>query len=816
MQQQRKLDWLIRFCATCVGMSVLQGTVCCADTQNQWITNWIKKQCVNCHNEDEPNGELILSNIDLNFSTEETVQRWIRIHDRVRSGEMPPPEAAQPSLQQREQFTELVSDRISTYESGRNEVVLRRLNQAEYENSIRDLFGVNVRLKEHLPKDNSIAGFDNVGEGLAVSAEAIQSYLQAANVAIDAILGTPQPPTKIRHVTNLLDQKTHDGKPQLDNQIGKMFRRTDEGLVIFQSGYCPTNLVNFARLRAPAGTYRGTMRIRAIQSENPVILRIYGGDTIVGRREKHLVGFFEALPNKWTTIEFTDELVESGGTFQPKCYGTRDTRKDADTYPEPGIEIAEITIEGPIDPWPPASRQELLGDINPEMANREELLAIFERLLPKAYRRPVSSTEIQQVLSLPFAQLESGRSFIEALRTGLTSVLCSPAFLFLDEPTATITSTGPQTISKTADQSITEDRHITPIALASRLSYFLWSSSPDSELMRLAVSGELSKRSILTSQVKRMLQDDRSKALTENFAGQWLGLRNIDFTSPDAELYPEFDELLRQSMIDETTMYFQHMLEEDRNLNECIDSDYTFLNQRLAEHYGIDGVRGLDVRKVKLSKESVRGGFLTQGSILKVTANGSNTSPVTRGAWVLERFLDRPTPPPPSGVAAVEPDIRGAVTVRQQLDLHRTDPSCSSCHQWIDPPGFALENFDPIGGWRDRYRTLGEGERPSFPQDPHTFAWIRYRYGLSVDASGTTESGDRFDDIRSFKKLLLENEETITRSVTKQILTYSLGRKLSFSDREDIESITKETLANGNGLQTLIENIVLSDLFRKP
>ena len=558
------------------------------------------------------------------------------------------------------------------------------------------------------------------------------------------------------------------------------------------------------------------MRIRAIQSENPVILRIYGGDTIVGRREKHLVGFFEALPDKWTTIEFTDELVESGGTFQPKCYGTRDTRKDADTYPEPGIEIAEITIEGPIDPWPPASRQELLGDINPEMANREELLAIFERLLPKAYRRPVSSTEIQQVLSLPFAQLESGRSFIEALRTGLTSVLCSPAFLFLDEPTATITSTGPRTISKNADQSITEDRHITPIALASRLSYFLWSSSPDSELMRLAVSGELSKRSILTSQVKRMLQDDRSKALTENFAGQWLGLRNIDFTSPDAELYPEFDELLRQSMIDETTMYFQHMLEEDRNLNECIDSDYTFLNQRLAEHYGIDGVRGLDVRKVKLSKESVRGGFLTQGSILKVTANGSNTSPVTRGAWVLERFLDRPTPPPPSGVAAVEPDIRGAVTVRQQLDLHRTDPSCSSCHQWIDPPGFALENFDPIGGWRDRYRTLGEGERPSFPQDPHTFAWIRYRYGLSVDASGTTESGDRFDDIRSFKKLLLENEETITRSVTKQILTYSLGRKLSFSDREDIESITKETLANGNGLQTLIENIVLSDLFRKP
>lgn len=816
MQQQSKLSWFVRSCAMCVGISILQGKVALADTNDQWLSNWIENQCVSCHNADEPNGDLILSSIRTDLSTTETLQRWIRIHDRVHSGEMPPADATQPSEQERERFTRLVSERIINSESDHNEVVLRRLNQSEYENSIRDIFGINVRLKEHLPKDNAIAGFDNVGEGLAVSAEAIQSYLQAANVAIDAILGSPQPPKKIQHTTNLLDQKTHDGKPQLESQIGKMFRRTDDGLVIFQSGYCPTNLVNFARLRAPAGTYRGTMRIRAIQSEKPVILRIYGGDTIVGRREKHLVGFYEALPNEWTTIEFTDELIESGGTFQPKCYGTRDTRKDADTYPEPGIEIGEITIEGPIDPWPPVSRQKLLGDIDPATASRQELLEIFETLLPKAYRRPVSADEIQQILSLPFDQLETGRSFLDALRTGLTNVLCSPAFLFLDEPTTSSNVLGSLAEHGSNSQETRADRWITPIALASRLSYFLWSSLPDSELMKLAVSGELSERSTLLSQVERMLRDDRASALTENFAGQWLGLRDIDFTSPDAELYPEFDELLRQSMINETTMYFQYMLEQNRSLKECIDSDYAFINQRLAEHYGIEQVHGLEIRKVKLASESVRGGFLTQGSILKVTANGSNTSPVTRGAWVLERFLDRPTPPPPSGVAAVEPDIRGAVTVRQQLELHRSDPSCSSCHQWIDPPGFALENFDPIGGWRDRYRTLGEGERPSFPQDPHTFAWIRYRYGLPVDASGTTESGDRFDDIRSFKELLLENEETITRSVTKQMLTYSLGRRLSFSDREDIESITEQTLANGNGLRTLIQNIVLSDLFRKP
>ncbi len=769
------------------------------------ITEVIQERCVGCHNSEEPNGGLDITNLPSDMSDLETARKWIQIHDRVASGEMPPESEEKIPVQLINTFTQELAVRIETAESRRKDVVLRRLNQSEYENTIRDLFEVNVSLREYLPKDNSIDGFDNVGEGLAISAEAIQSYLRAADVAIDAILGSDKPPQKIVHVTNLLDQKTHDGKPQLESQIGKMFRKTDDGIVIFQSGYCPTNLVNFARLRAPAGTYRGTMRIRAIQSDDPVILRVYGGDTIVGRRENHLVGFFEALPNQWKTIEFTDVLVESGGTFQPKCYGTRDTRKDADTYPEPGIEIGEITIEGPLDPWPPKSRGVLLGEIIPEQAGVSELKEIITRIAPQAFRRPASQLEIESILDLPIRQLDSGRSFLDSLRTALKDVLCSPQFLFLDESHENHHQDNPST-----------SKVIGPHSLASRLSYFLWSSSPDSKLQELATTGAIMNSSTLVDEVRRMLKDDRADALTENFMGQWLSLRDIDFTSPDAELYPEFDELLRQSMIDETKAYFRYMLNENRRLIECVDSDYTFINQRLAEHYGIDDVKGLDLRKVSLPPDSVRGGFLTQASILKVTANGSNTSPVTRGVWVLERFLDRPTPPPPSGVAAVEPDIRGAVTVRQQLEQHRSDQSCASCHRWIDPPGFALENFDAIGGWRSHYRTLGEGVRPSFPQDPHTFAWIRYRYGLPVDASGVTVNGDPFDDIQSFKNLLAEHEGTISRCITKKLLTYSLGRRLGFSDRTAIQLITNETMQQGGGLRTLIENIVVSDIFRTP
>jgi hypothetical protein len=751
--------------------------------------------CIDCHNGTEADGGLDLAGLSTDLNDAEVMRRWVLIHDRVSDGEMPPEDQPRPVIAQKSAAVATLATALTEADHKRNDVVLRRLNRNEYENTVRDLFDVYVDVKAHLPQDASMSGFDNVGEGLAVSAEAAQAYLIAADVTLDAVFGPTKPPNRIHHQTNLLDQTNHDGTPRLTTHIGKMFRQTDDGLVVFQSNYCPTNLVNLARLRPAAGTYRGTIRVRAIQSEKPVTLRIYGGDTIVGRREKHLVGYYDIPPDEWTTVEFTDRLVEDGGTFQPKCYGTRDTRKDADTYPEPGLEIGDITIAGPLEEWPPRSRARLLGDIDVKAGTLDEAEAILQRVLPQAFRRPTNDTEVRPYVSLVASALNADRPFEEALRLGLKGVLCSPEFLFLDEP-------GREAISQHA--------------LASRLSYFLWSTMPDRELVSLADDGRLDQPGILREQVERLLSDPKAEAFTTNFVGQWLDLRDIDFTEPDMNLYPDFDELLRLSMIGETHQYFQEVLNQDLSLLTFIDSNFTFVNERLAGHYGIPDIQGQQLRKVTLPPDSVRGGVLTQASVLKVTANGTNTSPVMRGVWVMENILGQPTPPPPSNVPAVEPDIRGATTLREQLAKHSNDVSCAVCHDKLDPAGFALESFDVIGGWRDNYRTLGDGEHPGFSQHPLTFAWIRYRIGLPVDATGQTSDGQSFGDIREFKQLLLSQSNLIATGLTEKLTTYALGRRVGFSDRLEIQRIVRTVADDDYGFRSLIHRIVQSAIFRRP
>lgn len=765
------------------------------ETWREQLQPFLEAHCITCHQGDDADGELDLTTLSVDLKDIDAIGEWTLIHDRITNGEMPPKDETRPPATDTAKALAILAVAITAADSEDNDVVLRRLNRVEYENTVRALFGIRIRVKELLPGDTPTSGFDNVGEGLAVSPEAARAYLIAADAVLDAVFGPAKPPKYIRHETNLLDQKTHDGKPQLANQIGKMFRKTDKGLVIFQSGYCPTNLVNFARLRAAPGTYRGTLQVRAIQSSEPVTLRIYAGDTIVGRREKHLVGYYDVPPDRWTTIELVDRLVEPNGTFQPKCYGTRDTRKDADSYPEPGIEIGDITIEGPLEPWPPESRARLLGDVDMKKATLDDAKTILSSLLPKAFRREVAKDEVAPYVNLVAAGLADGRPFEDALRLGLKGVLCSPEFLFLDEP-------GRDAIGE--------------FALASRLSYFLWSSMPDEELLGLAASGNLRDPAVLRQQVERLLSDPKADSFTKNFTGQWLDLREIDFTEPDANLYPEFDELLKISAVEETKRFFQEVLQRDLSVMNFIDSDFTFLNERLAKHYGIDGVTGQDFRRVTLPPDSPRGGVLTQASILKVTANGTNTSPVLRGVWVMENILGQPPQSPPDNVPAVEPDIRGATTLRQQLAKHRSLESCAVCHNRIDPPGFALENFDPIGGWREFYRTMGEGKRPERRQSPFTYAWIRYRIGLPVDATGATAHGESFNDIREFKQLLSGDKPRVARGLTEKLLTYAVGRRIGFSDRSAVERIVANSAATDFGLRTLIHEVVQSEVFRRP
>jgi hypothetical protein len=394
--------------------------------------------------------------------------------------------------------------------------------------------------------------------------------------------------------------------------------------------------------------------------------------------------------------------------------------------------------------------------------------------------------------------LDQGYAFEAALRVGLRAVLCSPEFIFLAEPT------------RPADGRIDE------FALASRLSYFLWSSPPDDELFQLARRSELGRPAALRAQVERMLASPKAAAFTKNFTGQWLKLRDLKATEPDTALYPEYDVLLEHSILEETLRFFDAVVRDNLSVMEFVDSNWAILNDRLAAHYGIPGVTGVQFRRVALPKDSVRGGVMTQASVLKITANGTTTSPVTRGLWTIENLLGTHVPPPPN-VPAVEPDLTGATTLRQQLDRHRNDASCASCHNKIDPAGFALESFDAIGGWRDRYRIPAATTAAVAPKDADDPAPAAgFKLGLPVDCSGTLLTGESFQGIREFKALLKREPERVARGVAEKLLTYALGRGVGFSDRSTVESIVRHTQPSQYGFRTLIQEVVLSDAFARP
>ena len=394
---------------------------------------------------------------------------------------------------------------------------------------------------------------------------------------------------------------------------------------------------------------------------------------------------------------------------------------------------------------PPKDLRLMVVSADPE-ADARRLLSAFA---DSAFRRPVPDGEIERYLVLVRDRLEQGATFDQALLTGYTAALCSPDFLYVGERPGT------------AD----------PHALAERLSYFLWRSMPDEELRSLAGRGELSDERILAAQVERMLDDRKSRRFVEDFSDQWLGLRAIADTLPDGKLYPEFDQLLLDSMVAETRAFVAAMLERDLPARTAVDSEFVFANAPLAALYGLHGVEGVALREVPLPADSPRGGLLTQASVLKVTANGTSTSPVIRGAWVLDRLLSTPAPPPPPDVPAIEPDTRGATTARELLVKHRADPACASCHARIDPPGYALESFDVIGGWRERYRVLGGKPADVTVKDRR----VQYGPGPAVDSAGETADGDSFADVDGFRGVLLARERQIARNLVTRLMIFGTG-----------------------------------------
>ncbi len=440
-------------------------------------------------------------------------------------------------------------------------------------------------------------------------------------------------------------------------------------------------------------------------------------------------------------------------------------------------------------------------------------------MAPRAFRRKVSDQEIDALVSLAKPSLDGGRDFVDSVRIPLRAILVSPQLFFLDNKAVgsesrqdfrqPVRAKDAETLDEFRYENVTK---ITDDALASRLSYFLWRSLPDEELAKLAADGQLSDSKTLAAQVDRMLDDPKGDRFVDEFLDQWLELDRIDVTTPDAYLYPEYDDVLRRAMLAETRGFFAHLIDENRSVENLIDSDFTFLNRRLAEHYGIIGVEGETMRKVKLDPASVRGGILTHASIAKVTANGTVTTPVKRGNFVLTNLLGLPPNPPPPGVGSIEPDTRGAATIRETLEKHQKLEACAVCHQRIDPPGFALECLDPVGGFRDRYRN-SKGVKREISAGLR-FLHKDYELGLPVDTSGVTADGFEFDDLREYKQQLQKSTEQVARNVLSKLIAFSTGAEIEFADREEVERILQETREDGYPLRSLIHQVVASHIFR--
>ena len=825
--------------------------------------SFLDSKCLACHGPSNPQAGLDLSAAAFDLTDRAGLERWVRIHDRVRAGEMPPAGTVAVSEAEKQPFLETMAARIVEHErtaaaeQGRS--VLRRLNRYEYEHTLRELLATPwLELRGSLPEDGVVRRFNKVGRALDVSHVQMARYLDTADKAMRLVLDAHlRPPSVQRYYAreqqrfiNRMRYSSFNRHPErasipvLDFEaqpdvlaekvpisVGASDPETREREAFAYTASTYTgNEYHFDQFKAPVGG-RYKLRFSAYSLWVHTVWNNNGGKdrppwwhpdrerTSKGRTvepvtiyamspggQKRLLGSFDVTPEP-AVLEL-DAYLLPGEQIRPDAARLFRSRPGFIGSPEateagmPGVAYRWMEVEGPT----PSNEgyQRLFGSLSAERdeggrlrvnpgsdADAERLLRAF---MGRAYRRPVGEPEVERYLAIIRARLASGKAdFMEAMLAGYTAVLCSPGFLYLEERPGALDA----------------------YALASRLSYFLWNSPPDDELRRLAFDGSLARPEVLRAQSLRLLADARTERFIHAFLDYWLDLRKLGDTTPDQTLYPDYylDDLLLESALRETQLFVGELLAKDLPAGRLIDSDFTFLNARLARHYGVPGVDGVAMRRAALPPGSPRGGLLTQASILKITANGTTTSPVLRGAWILERILGQPTPPPPPATPAIEPDTRGATTIREQLDKHRESAACAVCHVKIDPPGFALEAFDVVGGFRKRYRSTEEGAAvDGVGKNGHVFT---FRESLPVDASGELADGRRFEDVRGLKRLLLDDERQIARNLVEQLIVYATGEPASFADRAEVERLVRSVEPGGYGVRSIISAVVDSELFRR-
>lgn len=844
-------------------------------------TDFLKSHCYECHDSQSKQGDLDLSTFKFDDASRENFERWVKIHDRIESGEMPPREQPRPAPADKNAAINVLKQSLIKAERARlddgGRTGVRRMTRAEYENTVRDLLQMSgIPLQGELPVDGSAHGFDKNSDALDISHVNLTKYVEAADRILDMAIATrPNPPTSTKRRISLanaggfvahvltngdgillknkkpdpdfppagdqghIDEGAHERMGSFRNgaSVG-LFRHEDESfhpyfiehVTLYPGRYrMRTSLWSFQWDKGTVLPGRGTeaARLSVVQ---------LSGDGRGGGHPSYVLGYYDAPSMQeqehevvhW--LNYKEIIGFNTASLAPVANYSRKGRAMA--FTGPGIVCDWFDIEGPLhDVWPPISHQQLFGDLpltefkaadhpnvrppkrtpvrrevgagknEPDkedgvwtvqseqpLIDADRLLATF---LPKAFRRPVDVETRQLYIAKVDDRLKAGDCFETAMRWVYRAALCSPDFLYHIEPAG----------------------QLDDFSLASRLSYFLWNSTPDDQLIELATKGQLHTPEILRRETERMLNDPRSQRFVEDFLGQWLKLRQIASTDPDRKLYPEFSVYLQDSMVGETRAYFRELIDQNLTASYLIKSDFAMINEKLAVHYGIPGVSGSQIRRVALPADCPRGGFLTQAAILKITANGTTTSPVPRGAFVMARLLGQPPDPPPANIPAIEPDVRGANTIREQLDKHRTDAVCASCHAKMDPPGFALEAFDVIGGFRDRYRSIGDGDpAPHGSIDP--FIGIGFKLGPAVDPSSDLPDGRSFKNVQEFQSLIASDTHRLLKNLAEQLAIYGTGRDIAFADRDQIAAIVANAERDGGGIRTLIHQVIQSSFFQ--
>jgi len=816
--------------AVCLIASAPPAIAATPDFQSA-VAPLIESSCIDCHDGDTETN-LNFDSLGFNLSDADTFNAWEKVFDRVVKHEMPPPKKRQPKTDVRNKALDALRDSLHKSNAARQtregRVPARRLTRTEYEHTMRDLLGIHANLARFLPAENDGAAFDTISSGQGLSPVHIQAYLTAADRALDEVIQLGRKPRWREKPYDLDYVNRHYIKMWFDRPLrngGSTIKPEGDEVVTFEkrNHSMRSDAVGFRP--AYPGMYRIEMTARGYQAKTPVTLAIMKASDKAGGSE--LVGFYDLLPEQPRRISLTtyftpdhyfypipmdDDVAHARGYGGIYAYGAK-------KYPGEGVALKDVTIRGPLEKeWPPKHTREFfhgvglrhrevreqewrriwrqggerirLYEFQMSKPPLEHLREMIERIGPRALRRPLQDDEAQAFANLAKPALEAKRGFDDAARVAFRALFSSPQFLFHSaEP-------GP----------------LNDYALATRLSYFLWKSAPDDQLFRLAGEGRLVEEKTLSAQVNRMLNDPKSARFVRDFLDQWIGLNRIDATTPDDKLYPEYDDILRQGMLAETRAFFRELIARNLPVRNLVDSDFTFLNRRLAEHYRIPDVAGEALRRVDLPSWSPRGGLMTQASVLKITANGTTTTPVKRGNFVLSTLLGRAVSSPPPAVEPIEPDTRGATTIRELLDKHRNVEKCAVCHRKIDPPGFALESFDPIGGYRTRYRSTENGDQPVRKLRGR---WIyEYKLGPKVDASGTTEEGEAFRDVRGFKKFMLKHEKDIARNLLANLVAYATGGEIQFADRTELDRILKRLEPAGFNTRTMIHEVVQSRMFR--